>query len=123
MRSKSTLIAVFFLATPVNAERIDAPLLVRAHGLLITEGDLVGCPYHLVRRISANVRPFTAFGRKPSSEKVARELAERAKPGEGDAIVHMTIESEHVSALSMRSTGVAGDLVRFVEPCAFPIVR
>ncbi len=76
--------------------------------------DIEDKPYVIVAGIEAGVRKATIFSKEPSQEKIYKELWERGKKLDADAIVLAAYGDSKVSAFSWGRTGATGIAIRFL---------
>lgn len=92
-----------------------AALVNEEFGVPVFPYDITDRPYEVVGEVRAGVRKATIFSKAPSQTKIYRELWERAKKLNADAVVKAQYGDPHVTALSWGSTSATGVAVRFIK--------
>lgn len=109
----AALLAVF----PASAQNVDGPPgyeQVRKMAVPVVSGDITDRPYRVVGHIQVGVRRATIFSHNPSQEKVYRELWERARKLNADAVIHAGYGEAHIAAWSWGSREAQGDAIKFL---------
>lgn len=109
-------------AAPAYAQNMTPPAQWNVDGLLVTEGDISNCPYSEIGEVVATVHTNTAFSKKPKPEKVAREIAEKARKLAPDAVVRVDISGPHSTMVWGRAVTGKGRAIKFQAACPSPIV-
>ncbi len=120
MKIRSTVIlslAAFALASaPAMSKDKERtyPVMNEDVGVPVFPYDIEDKPYVIVAGIEAGVRKATIFSKEPSQEKIYKELWERGKKLNADAIVLAAYGDSKVSAFSWGRTGATGIAIRFL---------
>lgn len=120
MRIIAGAMMLALIGSGASAQNLDAPRNWTVGGVFVTEGDIANCPYHEVGRLEANVHANTIFGKRPTAEKVVREMIERGRGMTYDAIVKAVISPEHATMVWGRVVTGTGIAIKFAAPCAAP---
>lgn len=91
-----------------------ATAAVAETGVPVYPYDITDKPYVIVQPIKKGIRKATIFSKEPSQDKIYKELWEKAKKLDADAVVNATYGDSHVSAFSWGKTNALGIAVRFL---------
>ena len=119
---KSTFVAAAMTASilavsaaPATADSDEAFVVVNEEmGVPVFAEDIADRPYRIVGPVSAGVRKATIFSKKPSKEKIYREVWERGEKMGADAVVNVTYGESKVTLDSWGKTRALGFAIRFL---------
>lgn len=83
-------------------------------GVPVFADDITDKPYKIVGPVSAGVRKATIFSKKPSQEKIYKEVWERAEKMGADAVVNVSYGESKISIDSWGKTRALGFAVKFL---------
>jgi len=111
-----SLAAIALTGTPALAKDKERsyPVMNEDVGVPVFPYDIENKPYVILAGIEAGVRKATIFSKEPSQEKIYKELWERGKKINADAIVLAAYGDSKVSAFSWGRTGATGIAIRFL---------
>lgn len=81
----------------------------------VTASDIADRKYEVIGSVEAGVRKATVFSRDPSEQKVYRELWERGKKLNADAIINATYGEARITAFSWGKRQARGVAIRFLD--------
>lgn len=119
-------------AAPASAQNVES--MLGYQGLMaqqppVTDVDITDRPYRVVGRIETTVRKTTVFDKRPSREKVFKELWERGQKLNADAVIKAQYASEddnrggllpQGTSIGQRATGLAIKFLTDAEIAALP---
>jgi uncharacterized protein YbjQ (UPF0145 family) len=119
--AKLALVAAM-LAMPVAAAAKEPkrtyPVMNEEMGVPVFPHDITDRPYEVVGEVKAKVRKATIFSKEASQKKIYKELWERARKKDADAVINATYGDSRVTALSWGQTNAKGIAIRFRKPAA-----
>ena len=110
------------ISAPASAQNMTPPASWTVDGLLVTEGEITNCPYTEIGEVVATVHTNTAFSKNPKPEKVAKEIAEKARGMKPNAIVNVDISGPHSTMVWGRAVTGKGRAIKFQSECPSPQV-
>ena len=119
---RALMLTIVAIASPAAAQNMTPPASWTVDGLLVTEGEITNCPYTEIGEVVATVHTNTAFSKKPKPEKVAKEIAEKARGMKPDAIVNVDISGPHSTMVWGRAVTGKGRAIKFQAACPSPQV-
>jgi uncharacterized protein YbjQ (UPF0145 family) len=116
MLSRALLIGAL-IASPTmaqNIERMDTYEYVRSQPYPVIEGDVTNRPYRVVGHVTKQLRKFTAFSKSADFQAVQKELWERAKKLNADAVINVKWGESDKPTWTFAATEARGVAVRFL---------
>ena len=135
MKARLAIIAAVAvaLAPPAMAQNVED--IMGYQGLMamkppVTDADITDHPYRVLGQIETTVRKTTVFDKRPSRQKVFKELWERAEKLGADAVIKARYASEDAdqnsswlpqgTSIGARATGLAVKFLTDAEIAALP---
>jgi hypothetical protein len=105
------------IAQPIGALAKDDKEFVVVNeemGVPVFPYDITDKPYKIVGPVKAGVRKATIFSKEPSQKKIYKEVWERGRKMDADAVINVTYGDSHISAFSWGKTNALGFAIRFL---------
>lgn len=85
-------------------------------GVPVYPYDITDRPYEVVGEVKAEVRKGTIFSKEASQAKIYRELWERGRKLNADAVIKAAYGDSRVTLMSWGSIKATGTAIRFKQP-------
>ena len=114
------LLAVAALVGAQNVDPQPAPKAPSTYADLmaarvpVTTADITDRPYRVVGHVHRNVRKATVFSKSASLEKLKKELWERGRALNADAVVNARYGDARITVMSWGANKVEGDAIKFL---------
>jgi len=113
----ATALVTATIASAQNVEGIrTVPAASLDDSLPVTDADITDRRYRVIATIQTDVRKRSMFSKPPTREKIYRELWERARKLNADAVILATTGRNRVTATNMwGGTDATGKAIRWVN--------
>jgi len=118
--NKLFFLAAVLIASPTAAQDV-TPLMnepvrvVLAKPQPVTAGDIVDRPYRVLGPVRATVRKTTIFDKRVSEAKVYKELWERARRMDADAVIFADYAAPETELGKVGAREASGKAIKFVR--------
>ncbi|MEY4239230.1 MAG: hypothetical protein RL339_1831 [Pseudomonadota bacterium] len=97
-----------------NIERTDTIEYLRSQPYPVIEGDVTNRPYRVVGQVTKQLRKLSAFSKTPDFQAVQKELWERARKLNADAVVKAQWGESNNPTWTFAATEARGVAIKFL---------
>ncbi|MDE2561918.1 MAG: hypothetical protein KGL48_06670 [Sphingomonadales bacterium] len=109
--------SILALSAPCFAQQVGNDDFTLERGILVSSGDVLNCPYHLVQVVNVNV---TEDYNADTRAKIFGKFRDQAVKLSADAVVLVQKGGSHLTAWAWTRREYSGRAIRFVDRTCAP---